>query len=77
MAGALTANDANTTIRIAEDTRRDSNSMKVIAALTMIFLPLTSVATFFSAWAFFTLMAKRINYESHLAGGYILLLLYH
>jgi hypothetical protein len=48
VAGALTANDANTTIRIAEDTRRDSNSMKVIAALTMIFLPLTSVATFFS-----------------------------
>jgi hypothetical protein len=48
VAGALTANDANTTIRIAEDTRRDSNSMKVIAALTMVFLPLTSVATFFS-----------------------------
>jgi hypothetical protein len=48
VAGALTANDANATIRIAEDTRRDSNSMKVIAALTMIFLPLTSVATFFS-----------------------------
>jgi hypothetical protein len=35
-------------VQVAEDTRRDSNSMKVIAALTMVFLPLTSVATFFS-----------------------------
>ena len=52
VAGALTANDANTTIRIAEDTRRDSNSMKVIAALTMIFLPLTSVATIISMGSF-------------------------
>lgn len=52
VAGALIANDANTTIRIAEDTRRDSNSMKVIAALTMVFLPLTSIATFFSTGFF-------------------------
>jgi Mg2+ and Co2+ transporter CorA len=44
----MAQNDSLTSITIAEDTHRDSASMKTIAALTMVFLPATFVATFFS-----------------------------
>ncbi|PMD27018.1 hypothetical protein NA56DRAFT_562050, partial [Hyaloscypha hepaticicola] len=33
---------------IAEDTRRDSSSMKTIAVLTLVFLPATAMASIFS-----------------------------
>lgn len=41
-------NDTLTGLRIARDTQRDSVSMKTISSLTMVFLPATFVATFFS-----------------------------
>lgn len=40
--------DTEITLDIAQATRRDSELMRVIAAITMIFLPATFVATFFS-----------------------------
>lgn len=39
--------DIETNMEIARDTRRDSSSMKAIAILTMIFLPASSVSSFF------------------------------
>ncbi|KIW18434.1 hypothetical protein PV08_02722 [Exophiala spinifera] len=39
--------DSKLTIMIAEDTRRDSSSMKTIAVLTLIFLPATALASIF------------------------------
>lgn len=51
----ITQRDSQTTIKISASsattanlTRRDSAAMKVIAGLTMVFLPGTSVAAFFS-----------------------------
>ena len=38
---------AQTSLAIARDTKRDSSSMKAIAALTMVFLPATAVTSFF------------------------------
>ncbi|MCJ1246450.1 hypothetical protein MMC30_003657 [Trapelia coarctata] len=40
---------------VAQETKRDSNAMKSIALLTMIFLPSTALATIFSMSSFFTL----------------------
>lgn len=48
----MTSYDTLTGLRIARDTRRDSVSMKTIAWLTMVFLPATFVATFFSMGVF-------------------------
>jgi hypothetical protein len=44
----MTSYDTLTGLRIARDTQRDSVSMKTISWLTMVFLPATFVATFFS-----------------------------
>lgn len=44
--------EAETNMGIAQDTRNDSSSMKVIAALTMVFLPASAVSSFFGM-AFF------------------------
>ncbi|KAI6777399.1 hypothetical protein HG530_001344 [Fusarium avenaceum] len=43
----VTQQDSETSTSIARDTKDDSASMKIIAVLTMIFLPATAVATFF------------------------------
>ncbi|KAI9702332.1 MAG: hypothetical protein M1836_000811 [Candelina mexicana] len=55
VANLIARNDSRTNISVAEasrqiaiETKRDSNAMKTIAALTMIFLPGTFVATLFS-----------------------------
>ncbi|PMD46971.1 hypothetical protein L207DRAFT_522437 [Hyaloscypha variabilis F] len=40
--------DTKLSIMIAEDTRRDSSSMKTIAVLTLVFLPATAMASIFS-----------------------------
>jgi hypothetical protein len=44
--------EAETNMGIAQDTRKDSHSMKAIAALTMVFLPASAVSSFFGM-AFF------------------------
>lgn len=44
----MTSYDTLTGLRIARGTQRDSVSMKTISWLTMVFLPATFVATFFS-----------------------------
>ncbi|KAL8911137.1 MAG: hypothetical protein Q9171_003628 [Xanthocarpia ochracea] len=60
VANLIVQNDSRTNIsiadaskRIAFETRRDSDAMKTIAALTMVFLPATFVATLFGM-VFFT-----------------------
>ncbi|KAL8946946.1 MAG: hypothetical protein Q9222_006724 [Ikaeria aurantiellina] len=60
VANFIAQNDGRTNIAIAEasrriafETKRDSDAMKTIAALTMVFLPATFVATIFGM-AFFT-----------------------
>ncbi|KAL8857596.1 MAG: hypothetical protein Q9178_005924 [Gyalolechia marmorata] len=60
VANLIAQNDSRTNIsiadasrRIAFETRRDSDAMKTIAALTMVFLPATFVATLFGM-VFFT-----------------------
>lgn len=48
----VTQQDSETNTSIARATRDDSSAMKIIAALTMIFLPATAVSGFFGM-AFF------------------------
>lgn len=48
----VTQQDSETSTAIARDTKDDSASMKIIALLTMIFLPATTVSSFFGM-AFF------------------------
>lgn len=50
----VTQQDAETSTSIARDTKADSSSMKTIAVLTMVFLPATTVSSFFGM-AFFNL----------------------
>ena len=47
---------------IAEETRRDSTSMKTIAGLTMIYLPYTFAATLFSTGFFSFASASSENF---------------
>ncbi|KAL8661329.1 MAG: hypothetical protein Q9202_005694 [Teloschistes flavicans] len=65
VANFMTQNDGRTNIAIAEasrriafETKRDSDAMKTIAALTMVFLPATFVATLFGM-VFFTVDSGR------------------
>ena len=39
--------EAESSLAIARDSKKDSSSMKAIAALTMVFLPATAVTSFF------------------------------
>jgi hypothetical protein len=48
----VTQQDSETNTAIARDTKDDSASMKIIALLTMVFLPATTVSSFFGT-AFF------------------------
>lgn len=50
----VTQQDSETSTDIARDTKDDSASMKIIAVLTMVFLPATAVSGFFGM-AFFNL----------------------
>ncbi|ERF75606.1 hypothetical protein EPUS_04586 [Endocarpon pusillum Z07020] len=52
--------EAETNMGIAQDTRNDSSSMKVIAALTMVFLPASAVSSFFGM-AFFDGQAGNLT----------------
>lgn len=49
----VTQQDSETNTAIARDTKDDSASMKIIALLTMVFLPATTVSSFFGM-AFFS-----------------------
>ncbi|EEP82431.1 predicted protein [Uncinocarpus reesii 1704] len=49
----VTQQDSETSTSIARDTKDDSASMKIIAVMTMLFLPTTAVSGFFSM-SFFT-----------------------
>ena len=52
MLSMITQNEAEHMAAIAVDSKRDSTAMKAIAVLTMLFLPGTFVATFFSMTMF-------------------------
>ena len=43
----VTLQDSKTNTSIARASREDSSAMKIIAAMTMIFLPATAVSGFF------------------------------
>ncbi|KAI0166855.1 hypothetical protein GGR52DRAFT_555910 [Hypoxylon sp. FL1284] len=62
----VTQQDAETSTRIARDTKDDSASMKIIAVLTMIFLPATAVSGFFSM-AFFSVDDQGVFISSVMA----------
>ncbi|KAK8072128.1 hypothetical protein PG996_005476 [Apiospora saccharicola] len=61
----VTQQDSETGTEIARDTKADSASMKVIAVLTMIFLPATAVSGFFGM-AFFNISDNGVFVSSTL-----------
>lgn len=66
----VTQQDSETSTDIARDTKDDSASMRVIAVLTMVFLPATAVSGFFGM-AFFAISDGGIFISSHLVWLYI------
>ncbi|KAI1088781.1 hypothetical protein F5B19DRAFT_469884 [Rostrohypoxylon terebratum] len=61
----VTQQDSETSTDIARDTKEDSASMKVIAVLTMIFLPATAVSGFFGIHlAFFSTSSDGVFVSS-------------
>lgn len=62
----VTQQDSETSTDIARDTKDDSASMKIIALLTMLFLPATAVSGFFGM-AFFNLSDDGVFLSSTMA----------
>ncbi|KAK8103021.1 hypothetical protein PG984_016167 [Apiospora sp. TS-2023a] len=68
----VTQQDSETSTDIARDTKDDSASMRIIAVLTMVFLPATAVSGFFGM-AFFSVTDGGTFVSSHLVWLYIVI----